>query len=316
MGEIFTYLLYAFAFIAVVLAVEGLWFSLRSHLGDERRVNRRLGVVRLEETGSAKKDRPASAFERWVQKNAPRLAVAIRRAHVPIGAAKLVLAAAALGLAVTIALTLATAPLLLAILAGFALAVAAPAGLIAFFASRRRKRFLVQFPQAVDLIARSLQVGHPVTTAMTVVAQQMSDPLGSEFGLVMEEITYGLDRDAALENLVRRFPLPEVRMFVASMQITRETGGNLSEVFLKLSESIRVRSNLRKKVEAVSAEGRLTFWVVSGLPIFVGGALVLLRPGFYGDVIGDPLFWPMMSVAPITLAIGSAIIWRLVNVRI
>ena len=134
--------------------------------------------------------------------------------------------------------------------------------------------------------------------------------------MVVEEMTYGLDRDEALNNLVQRFPLPELRMFVACLEVTRETGGNLAEVFLKLGEAIRAKDQLRRKVHAISAEGRLTFWVVSALPFIVGGAILLLRPQFFAEVVKDMLFWPMMSYAPVSLVIGSTMIWRMVNFKI
>jgi tight adherence protein B len=187
---------------------------------------------------------------------------------------------------------------------------------IKIMVGHRRKRFLDLLPQAVDLIARSLQAGHPVTTAIAVVGQRMPAPLGPEFRLVVEEMTYGLDREHALANLLTRFPLPELRMFVACLEVTRETGGNLAEVFLKLAEAIRAKDALRRKVYAISAEGRMTFWVVSGLPFAVGGAIMLLRPVFFRDVASDPLFWPMMSFAPVSLAVGSAMVWRMVNFKI
>jgi tight adherence protein B len=133
---------------------------------------------------------------------------------------------------------------------------------------------------------------------------------------VIEEMTYGLSRDAALQNMLQRFPVAELRMFVACLEVTRESGGNLAEVFLKLAEAIRAKQQFRQKVTALSAEGRMSFWVVSGLPFVVGAALMLLRPRYFLDVAGDPLFWPMISGGPVLLLIGATIIWRMVNVKL
>jgi tight adherence protein B len=183
-------------------------------------------------------------------------------------------------------------------------------------AARRRRQFLEQMPQAVDLIARSLQAGHPVTTAIAVVAKQMPEPIGPEFAKTIAEMRHGLNRDHALRNLLKRFPIAELQMFAASLEVTRETGGNLAEVFLNLADTIRSKAQLRKRVMAISAEGRLTFWVVSALPILVAAAITLLNPTYYKSISSDPLFWPLMSAPPILWGLGTLMLWRMINFRI
>ncbi|CAN7382790.1 type II secretion system F family protein [Phenylobacterium sp. LjRoot225] len=317
MSTFLEYLLYAAAFIAVVLAVEGIGRLLRSSLGEERVISQRLAksraraMAQVEDEAQGKERISASLTARF-----PRLRAALARADARFSALQLVIGATALFVVVLLLLSMAGAPRLIAFAAATAMATGTPYLVLTSMASRRRKRFLDQLPQAVDLIARSLQAGHPVTTAMSAVGQRMSAPLGTEFRLVMEEMTYGLDRDEALANMLQRFPVAELRMFVASMEVTRESGGNLAEVFLKLADAIRAKDHLRRKVHAISAEGRMSFWVVTSLPVFVAAALLLLRPTFFSDVVADPLFWPMMSFAPITLTIGATMIWRMVNLKI
>ena len=246
----------------------------------------------------------------------PWLERALTNAHAPVNAVQVLAGALVLFAVVLSTFSMIGAPQPIAFAIALPIGFGVPYLIVTGMAAHRRRRFLMQLPQAVDVIARSLQAGHPVTAAMAVVGERMPAPLGPEFRLVVEEMTYGLDREQALENLVRRFPLPELRMFTASIEITRETGGNLAEVFLKLAAAIRSKAKLREKVHAISSEGRISFWVVSALPFVVGGALLVLRPSFFTDVVTDPLFWPMMSYAPISLAIGSAIIWKMVNIRI
>jgi tight adherence protein B len=194
--------------------------------------------------------------------------------------------------------------------------LAGPLVAISWLAKRRRALFLTQLPQAVDLIARSLQAGHPVTTAMSVAASQMPDPVGPEFGKVLAEISYGLDRDAALRNMLQRFPLADLQMLAASLEVTRETGGNVAEVLLTLGDTLRAKQQLKKKIEAISAEGRLSFWVITAMPVAVLAAILALRPSYYGDVAADPLFWPMMVVPPVLLALGALVIWRMINFKV
>jgi tight adherence protein B len=318
MEAIIQYLLYAAAFIAVVLGIEGIARLIRSQVGEERAVGRRLAKARAGASVKAqmRQSTGAEIFANAIAKRLPWLERALVRADAPLNAMHIVLISAALFIGVLALMSVAGAPHLIRLAAAAAVAVAVPALGLSGLASRRRKKFLDQLPQAVDLIARSLQAGHPVTSAMTIVGQRMPAPLGPEFLIVVEEMTYGLDRDEALANLLRRFPLPELQMFVACLEVTRESGGNLAEVFLKLAEAIRAKDHLRRKVHAISAEGRMSFWVVSGLPFVVGGALLLIQPVFYLAVAQDSLFWPMMSYAPVSLTIGSTLIWRMVNFKI
>jgi tight adherence protein B len=318
MASVFEYILYAAAFIAVVLGVEGLARLVQANIGEERKVAQRLAKSRAQPTvaQAAAAPAPRDRFSKAIATRFPGLEEALTAADAPFSLLQLLLLAITLFVVVFVLLRLVHAPLLIGVVAGAALAIGAPVATVSGLISRRRRRFLDQMPQAVDLIARSLQAGHPVTSAMTVVGQRMSAPLGPEFRTVVEEMAYGLDRSEAIANMLRRFPLAELRMFAACLEVTRESGGNLAEVFLKLAEAIRAKDNLRQKVFAISAEGRMSFWVVSGLPFVVGGALMLLRPQFFLDVAQDKLFWPMMSYAPVSLAIGAAMIWRMVNLKI
>jgi tight adherence protein B len=317
MANLLIYLTCAAAFIAVVCGVEALWYLVRGRIGEGRAVSIRLARARAAADPQTKSAAPPDdPLTRFLDQRIPWLRATLERSRSRISPLQVVLASVVLLLSLYLLLKTIGVPPLLALAPAVLISVAGPPIVLNGLVARRRKRFLDQLPHAVDLIARGLQAGHPVSSAISVVAKQMADPIGSEFALVIQEMTYGLDRDAALQNLIERFPLPELRMFVASLEVTRESGGNLAEVFLKLAEAIRAKAQLRKKVEAISAEGRLSFWVVSALPIVVGGALLLIRPGFYTEVAGDPLFWPMMAFAPLMLTIGAAIIWRMVNVKI
>jgi len=312
------WLFYLAAFIAAVLTVEGVWLLLRSTFGD-RHLNRRLSMIR--KTGDAGAalsliaDREGGPLSQRLDARFPAVRDTLWAARLKISSGRML--GVTLGLAVFLMLLfgLLDAPVPVALAGGALVGVGMPVLFVQFRAGARRKKFLEQFPNAIDLIARSLQAGHPAPVAIGVVAQQMSDPIGTEFGLVVDEMTYGVDRDQALRNLAERFPAPELMMFVASVQVTRETGGNLAEVFLKLSEVIRTKAQLRKKVMAISAEGRMSCLVVSALPVVVGGAILALRPGYYADVASDPLFWPMMICPPMLLLLGVWTIWRMVNFK-
>lgn len=321
------------AYLAVLLALgmaaQGLWLTVQSFTANARRVERRFAGKASQEAvaqasapaggAATEADEPASEegpIGRLLDRRAPALRRRLLAAKAPFTPTQLVLGSVGLFFVFFAAIRLTGGPLLVALLASLWGGLASPTLLISWLAKRRRKQFTVQMPQAVDLIARSLQAGHPVSTAMLVASQQMPDPIGPEFGVVVAEINYGLDREVALRHLLQRFPIPELRMFTASLEVTRETGGNLAEVFLNLGEAMRAKAQLRKKVAAISAEGRMSFWVVSILPLAVVSVIMLLRPEYYREVAADPLFWPMMAGPPTLWAIGALTIWRMINFRI
>lgn len=320
MSGAFAYIVYAAVFVAIVLLVEGLWLFARSVSPQAREINRRLALIAQKEDPRAAltlmKERFGGALSQAITDQAPWLAQMLWIARAKITPAALVGLAAGLSVLLVTLAGFTGAPVMLSLVFGVAAGVGLPFGAIAFMAARRKAAFLDQFPGAVDLVARSLQAGHPIPVALGIVAEQSPDPIGSEFGIAIDEMAFGLDRDEALSNMVKRFPTPELHLFVAAIQITRETGGNLAEVFLKLADVIRGKATLRKKVAALTAEGRLSCIILAMLPIFLFAILSIMRPEFYGAVAGDPLFAPMMTVPPILLVLGVATIWRMVNFRI
>jgi tight adherence protein B len=301
---------------ALATGAYGGWLLAKSFTGPGRSVARRFGRARPADASAEAETSEDEPLFAWIDHHLPWIDRRLLAAKVPATPSQVVLSQLALGAAALLLCDLAGAPPLAALLFAGLLGFCGPLLTLAWLAERRRRRFVQQMPQAVDLIARSLQAGHPVATAMSVAAQQMTDPFGPELKVVIAEMNFGLDRDTALRNLARRFPTPELRMFAASLEITRETGGNVSEVLLGLADRLRQQAQLRKKIEALSAEGRLSFWVVSALPFLAGGAILALRPAYYRDVAGDPLFWPMMSSPPLLLTVGAVIIWRMINFRV
>ncbi len=320
MSGAFAYLLYAVIFVAVILAVEGAWLFVRSISAQSREINRRLALISQKSDPKAAlslmKEREGGELSHAISKRIPWLGQLIWMSRAKVSPMALLGVAAGMSI-VFCALGFVTgAPLILVGVFGLAAGFGIPFGLLSLLAAKQRKVFLEQFPNAVDLVARSLQAGHPVPVALGMVAEQAPDPIGSEFGIALDEMSFGLDRDEALANMVKRFPLPELHLFVAAIQITRESGGNLAEVFLKLADVIRAKATLKKKVAALTAEGRMSCMVLTGLPIFLFLILSLVRPEFYAAVAQDPLFVPMMTAPPILLVMGSFMIWRMVNFKI
>jgi tight adherence protein B len=202
--------------------------------------------------------------------------------------------------------------LLIALLCGLVL----PYLTLRFLRSRRQKAFGAQFPDALDMIVRSLRAGHPVPIALTMVAREMRDPIGSEFGIVVDEITYGADLETALRNLYFRIGQDDLPLFVTAVAIQGSTGGNLGEILENLSGVIRQRFKMRRKIRALAAEGRASALILSSLPIAMFLIIQFVAPDFYASVWDIPLTKQALGIAATWMGIGNFIMYRMVNFRI
>ena len=180
----------------------------------------------------------------------------------------------------------------------------------------RQKKFGAQFPDAIDIIVRSLRAGHPVPIAVNMVAREMPDPIGSEFGLVADEITYGADLETAMRNLYSRVGQDDLPLFVTAVAIQGSTGGNLGEILENLSAVIRQRFKMRRKVKALAAEGRASALILSSLPILMFGIVQLVSPDFYGSVWQYDITKVILGLAICWMLVGNLAMYKLVNFKI
>jgi tight adherence protein B len=180
---------------------------------------------------------------------------------------------------------------------------------------RRHKKFGIQLPEALELITRSLKAGHPVPVAIAMVAREMPDPIGTEFGVVADEVTYGSDLVSALGAMYERVGHEDLPLFVTAVSIQSTTGGNLREILDGLSKVIRERGKLRRKVRAISTEGRISAYILSAVPVLLGVGLMVLMPQFYGGVWDKPLTWYLLGGAVAWLLLGNAAMFKMANFR-
>jgi tight adherence protein B len=201
------------------------------------------------------------------------------------------------------------------------LAVGIVAGLMpfAFVFFKRQKRiekFEQGLPSALDLMVSALRVGHSFTAAIGVVTRECPDPVGSEFKACYDEQNYGLDMRTALENLVERLPLQDLKIVVTAILIQRESGGNLAELLEKAADVIRQRFRLRRQVMVHTAQGRLTGWILTLLPIFLGMGLYILNPKTMSLLWTRPLGVKLLIVAGCMLVVGTLLIQKIVRIDI
>ena len=182
--------------------------------------------------------------------------------------------------------------------------------------SRRQKKFGGQFPDALDIIVRSLRAGHPVPVAVNMVGREMGDPIGSEFGIVSDEVTYGADLETAMRNLYCRIGSDDLPLFVTAVAIQGSTGGNLGEILQNLSGVIRQRFKMRRKIRALAAEGRVSAMILSALPIGMFLVIQFIEPDFYGAVWHEPLTKELLGGASAWMIVGNLIMFKMVNFKI
>lgn len=181
--------------------------------------------------------------------------------------------------------------------------------------ARRMARFAEQLPDALDVIVRGVRAGHPFSAALGLVAREMPDPIGTEFGMTSDEIVFGLDVRTAIENLHRRTGQQDLLFFVIAINIQTQTGGSLAEILLRLSRMIRSRSKLRLKIRALTAEGRLSAIFLSLMPFVLVGIITLISPGYYAEVLHHPVIVPALILGLTLLLIANVILYRMVNVK-
>lgn len=172
-----------------------------------------------------------------------------------------------------------------------------------------------QMPLALDVVNRALRAGHPVISAVQLAGNEMGDPIGSEFGLIVDETTYGSEFREALTNFARRTGSQDAHFFAVSVGIQADTGGNLAEILEGLATVIRGRATLAKRVKALSSEGRASALLLSVLPILLISSLMLMQPEFYTSKFSDPIFWPTVGVIGVLYLIGWIMIHRIINFR-
>lgn len=183
-------------------------------------------------------------------------------------------------------------------------------------ATKTRRRMEQQFPVALDVFVRGLRAGHPIAAALDLLTVEMPDPIGSQFGLAVDEVTYGAELRDALQSMAERWDLDDMRMFVVSLSVQSETGGNLAEILENLSKVIRERHAMLMKVRALSSEGRMTAVMLTVLPILTFVFLFLVNPPFFLDVANDPWFVPGFTILTIWYLIGYFWIKKLVDLKV
>ncbi len=173
-----------------------------------------------------------------------------------------------------------------------------------------------QLPDALDLISRALKAGHAFSTGLKLVADEAADPVGTEFKRAFDEVSMGIALPQALQNMTERLDCVDLRFFVTSVGVQRETGGNLAEIIDMLASLIRKRFELQMKVRALSAEGRFSAFILFFLPLFLGAALFKMNPDYMSTLFTDPAGKNLVVVGSFLMVTGAIIMKRMVMIKV
>ena len=180
---------------------------------------------------------------------------------------------------------------------------------------RRIARFAELLPDSIDVIVRGLRAGYPLPAALDLVGQEMPEPVGTEFRLTSDEISFGQDIRTAIDNLYRRVGQDDLLFLIMAVNVQSQTGGNLAEILSGLSRLLRNRAKVNMKARALSADGRMSAVVLSLIPFILFGLISLISPSYFGEVRDHPLIMPALIYAVISLGVGNVVMYRMVNFK-
>ena len=241
--------------------------------------------------------------------------VQLRRAGLRLSAAGFLAICLALSGALLVGLSLFVAPPI-ALAGGLVLGFAVPLIALRLRVRKQTDTLVAQLPDALDLMARGLRVGHPLNTSIGAVAEEMADPIGSELGIVYDQVNYGDDLPEAIQDFADRVDIEDVHYLAASIAIQHGSGGDLARVLDVLSKTIRGRIAMRRKIRAISSEGRASATFLSFLPFAMFGFTSFNSPNYYGGVSDDPLFMPLAVTVLVLVVANIVILRKLVNFHV
>ena len=319
-------------FAAVVLAVESIVRASAARRAERKGITNRLARIEVGQTHGDRLnvrravssipaglppflDRIARKLERRIQQAQIRIPVSLAFAGLVIAPAVVMLTLVMLMLAWW-HIHLSFGRLFICSIMSVLIGAALPLMVLTAKANRVRKRMQDQFPIALDIFVRGLRAGHPVSAALELITVELADPIGSEFRVVVDEVSYGAHLRDALQNMAEQWDLDDIRMFVVSLAIQGETGGNLSEILENLSRVIRERQSILMTVRSLSSEGRMTALILTILPVFTFTMLFIANPSFFLDVANDPWFVPGFCALAVLYFIGFVSIRRMVDLKV
>ncbi|HQY43092.1 MAG TPA: type II secretion system F family protein [Paracoccaceae bacterium] len=317
-----TPIIYGLIFVAVLLLVEGIYLVVfGKSISLNSKVNRRLTL--LEKGGQREQvleQLRKEASQHLRAKGIPLysiLASKAQKANIAFSPKALIGVMGVLAVVAFLGLTIGTTAILPVRLA---ISVLMGVGAVFMWVNKKAKKRLdmieEQLPDAVELMVRSLRVGHPFSSAIQIVAKEVADPLGTEFGMIADEAAYGRDISESLKDLAERVDMQDLRFLAVAVTIQSQSGGNLAEILDGLAKVIRARFRLFRRVRAITAEAKWSGMFLSGFPVAVLAIIQLLKPDYFDTVKDTPYFIPAALVVFTFLAINVIFMKIMVNIKV
>ncbi len=316
------FIIYGLIFIGVIVLVEGIYLTVFGRsISLNSRVNRRLEM--LDKSGNREEVMEKLRKEMQQHLKAKKiplysiLSVRAQKAAIAFTPRQLVMLMALLSLIAFFGLSVATStPLPVRILVSIAIGVG---GIFTWITSKANKRLAMleeQLPDAIELIVRSLRVGHPFSAAIGIVATEVGDPLASEIGIIADENAFGRDMGEAIQDMAERLDLQDLRFLAVAVTIQQQAGGNLAEILAGLATVIRSRFRLFRKVKAITAEAQWSGKFLSGFPIAALFLIQMIKPDYYDEAMQHPYFIHAALVVGTLLVINLIVMRALVNIKV
>ena len=315
-------IIYGLIFVAVLLLVEGLYLTVfGKSISLNARVNRRLDMI---EKGAGREQVLEQLRKEMSQHMKSRsiplyaiLAEKAQKANIAFTPTQLIMVMAALSVVAFVGLSFATTAgvavrALVSVLMGVG-------GVYVWINNRAKKRLSMleeQLPDAVELMVRSLRVGHPFSSALNIVAKEVPDPLGTEMGVIADEASYGRDVGEALKAMAERLEMQDLRFLAVAVTIQQSSGGNLAEILDGLAKVIRSRFRLFRRVRAITAEAKWSGNFLSGFPLLALVGINVLQPDYYTDVKETAAFIPAALIVGTFLVANIFVMRALVNIKV
>lgn len=315
-------IIYGLIFIAVLALVEGVYLvAFGKSISLNSRVNRRLemldkGAGREQVLEQLRKEMQQHMKSRSIPLYS-LLADKAQKAAIAFTPRQLIGIMAGLAVVAFIGLTIGTetSPPIRAV-ASVIIGVGAVYFWVNSKATKRMNMIEEQLPDAVELMVRSLRVGHPFSSAITIVSKEIEDPLATEFGIIADESAYGRDIGDALKEMAERLDMQDLRFLAVAVTIQQQSGGNLAEILAGLAKVIRARFRLFRRVKAITAEAKWSGKFLSAFPLICLGVILINDPGYYDDVMDHPYFIPMSFFVGIMLTVNLFVMRWLTNIKV
>ena len=315
-------LIYILIFVAVVVLVEGLYLTVfGKSIGLNNRISRRLSLLEKNANREQVLDQLRKEMNQHINsKSIPLysiLANKAQKANIAFSPQALIGIMAALAVFSFLALTVATSA---ALPVRAVLAVGMGVGGVFVWVNKKAKKRIdlmeEQLPDSIELMVRSLRVGHPFSAAIGIVAKEIPDPLGTEFGIIADEAAYGREVTESLKGFAERMDSQDLRFLSVAVAIQQQSGGNLAEILEGLSRVIRARFKLFRKVKAITAEAKWSGMFLSAFPILALIMITVVQPDYYDEVRETAVFIPTALVVVVFLVVNIIVMKIMTNIKV